>query len=65
LTKPAKHYHLAQELVKARKDAEKGVTGPAAMQAKADTTKAKLEAMKTEISYRVAHAQLAGLIGGN
>jgi outer membrane protein TolC len=57
-------YRLAGELVQARKDAEKGATGTAAVQAKADTTKAELEAMKAEIVYRVAYAQLAGLVCG-
>jgi outer membrane protein TolC len=53
---------LAGELVQARKAAEKAATGAAALQAKADTSKAELEAMKAEIAYRVAHAQLAALI---
>jgi outer membrane protein TolC len=53
---------LAAEMVKARQDAEKGATGAAALQAKADTAKAELEAMKAEITYRVAHAQLAALV---
>jgi outer membrane protein TolC len=57
-------YRLAGEMVQARKDAEKAASGPAAAQAKGDTSKAELEAMKAEISYRVAHAQLTGLIGG-
>jgi hypothetical protein len=55
---------LAGETVKVRRDAERGATGPAAMQAKADTTKAELDAMKAEIAYHVARAQLAGLICG-
>jgi outer membrane protein TolC len=55
---------LAQEMVQARKEAEKGATGQAAVQAKAESTKAELEAMKAEIAFRVAHAQLAGLICG-
>jgi outer membrane protein TolC len=57
-------YRLAGEMVQARKDAEKAASGPAAAQAKADTAKAELEYMKAEIAYRVAHAQLTGLIGG-
>jgi outer membrane protein TolC len=56
-------YRLAEEMVHARKDAEKAATGSAAVQAKADTAKAELETMKAEIAYRVAHAQLMGLIG--
>jgi outer membrane protein TolC len=55
-------YKLAEEMVQARKDAEKGAAGAAAMQAKAETSKAELEAMKAEIAYRVAHAQLLGVI---
>jgi outer membrane protein TolC len=57
-------YRLAGEMVQARTDAEKSASGPAAAQAKADTTKAQLELMKAEIAYRVAHAQLAGLVCG-
>jgi outer membrane protein TolC len=57
-------YRLAGEMVQARKDAEKAASGRAAVQAKADTAKAELEYMKAEIAYRVAHAQLTGLIGG-
>jgi outer membrane protein TolC len=55
-------YQLAGEMVQARKDAEKNAAGAAMLQAKGDTAKAELEAMKAEIAYRVAHAQLAGLI---
>ena len=51
-------------MVQARKDAEKNATGAAALQAKGDTARAELEAMKAEIGYRVAHAQLAALVGG-
>jgi outer membrane protein TolC len=53
---------LAGEMVQARKEAEKAATGAAAVQAKADTAKAELEAMKAEITYRVAYAQLAALV---
>jgi outer membrane protein TolC len=56
-------YRLAGEMVQARKGAEKAAVGPAAGQAKAETSRAELEAMKAEIAYRVAHAQLAALIG--
>jgi outer membrane protein TolC len=55
-------YRLAGEMVQARQEAEKAATGMAAVQAKADTSKAELEAMKAEITYRVAHAQLAALV---
>jgi outer membrane protein TolC len=55
-------YKLAGEMVQARKEAEKAATGTAAIQAKAETSKAQLEEMKAEITYRVAYAQLAGLI---
>jgi outer membrane protein TolC len=53
---------LAGEMVQARQEAEKAATGAALVQAKADTAKAELEAMKAEIAYRVAHAQLAALV---
>jgi outer membrane protein TolC len=53
---------LAGEMVLARQEAEKAAAGAAAFQAKAETSKAQLEEMKAEIAYRVAHAQLAGLI---
>ena len=55
-------YRLSGEMVQARKEAEKAASGLAAMQAKADTTKAELDQMKAEIDYRVAHAKLAGLV---
>jgi outer membrane protein TolC len=55
---------LAGDMVQARKEAEKVPAGPAVAQAKADTSKAELEVLKAEITYRVAHAQLMGLIGG-
>jgi outer membrane protein TolC len=56
-------YRLAQEMVKARKAAEKGATDPQNMlAAKGETSKAELNAMKAEIAYRVAYAQLAALI---
>jgi hypothetical protein len=50
-------------MVEARKAAEKAAVGKAALQAKAETSKAELEQMKAEIAYRVAYAQLAALIG--
>ncbi len=56
-------YHLAGQMVQARQDAERAAAGPAAGQAKVDTSKAQLELMKAEISYRVANAQLTGVIG--
>jgi outer membrane protein TolC len=54
-------YRLAGEMVQARREAEKGAAGPAAVQAKADTSRAELEQMKAEIAFRVAYAQLAAL----
>src|SRR5262249_34759370 len=55
---------LAGEMARARKDAEKDASGPAAvLTAKGDTAKAELETMKAEAAYRVAHAQLAALLG--
>jgi outer membrane protein len=56
---------LAGEIVEARQEAEKAATGVAAFQAKGDTAKAQLEAMKAEITYRVAYADLAGIINRN
>ena len=53
---------LAGEMVEARKAAEKTATGPALLQTQADTSRAELDAMKAEITYRVAHAQLAALL---
>jgi hypothetical protein len=47
-----------------RKDAEKSLAGTAAMQAKGDTAKAELEAIKAEIALRVTHAQLAAFVCG-
>jgi outer membrane protein TolC len=58
-------FRLAGEMVQARKDAEKAATGKAAMQAKAETSRAELEAMKSEIAYRVAHAQLEAILCQN
>jgi outer membrane protein TolC len=55
-------FQLAGEMVKARKEVEKSATGAAALQAKADTSKAELEYMKDEIAYRVAYAQVAALV---
>jgi outer membrane protein TolC len=56
-------YQLSGEMVQARKEAEKQATGLAGVQAKAETSRAELEQMKAEIAYRVAHAQLMGLLG--
>jgi outer membrane protein TolC len=53
---------LAREMAQARKEAEKSATGQALVQAKADTAKAELEAMKADIAYRIAHTQLAAFI---
>jgi outer membrane protein TolC len=56
-------YQLAGAMVQARKEAEKAASGPAAIQAKADTARAELDYMKAEIAYRVAYAQLAAILG--
>jgi outer membrane protein TolC len=57
-------YRLSGEMVQACLDAEKGAANQTALAAaKGATAKAQLEYMKAEISYRVAHAQLAGAIG--
>jgi outer membrane protein len=55
-------YQLAGEMVQARTDAEKTAVGEALFKAKGDTAKAELDAMKAEIAYRVAHAQLEAVI---
>jgi outer membrane protein TolC len=56
-------YRLAGEMVQARREAEKGAADAGAMlTAKGATAKAELEYMKAEIAYRVAHAQLMGII---
>jgi outer membrane protein TolC len=58
-------HQLAGEMVQACQEAEKGATTAATvMSTKEATSKAQLECMKAEISYRVAHAQLLGAIGG-
>jgi outer membrane protein TolC len=57
---------LATEMVRARRDAEKGAKAPTAIQAaKAATAKAELEQLHAEASFRVAHAKLLGLIGAH
>lgn len=56
-------FALAGEMQQAREDVEKVATGAAAAQAKAETSRAKLEYMKAEIGYRVAHAQLTAILG--
>jgi hypothetical protein len=56
-------YRQAEEMVKARKAAEKDATDAQNILAtKTETSKAELNAMKAEIAYRVAYAQLAALI---
>jgi outer membrane protein TolC len=55
-------YQLAKEMVQARQDATKGAADAAA--AMAALAKSQLEAMKSEIAYRIAHAQLMQWIGG-
>jgi len=57
-------YRLSGEMVQARKEAEKSAAAASAAEKKADTAKAELEQMKAEISYRLAHAQLRAIIGG-
>lgn len=57
-------YGLANDMVRARNDAESQVKDPAKLQeAKAATAKAELEALQAEIAYRIAHARLAAAIG--
>jgi outer membrane protein TolC len=55
---------LANDMVRARRDAESQVKDPVKLQeAKAATAKAELEAIQAEIAYRIAHARLAATIG--
>jgi outer membrane protein TolC len=57
-------YQLAADMVQARRDAAFGLKDPALLQAaKAATAKAELESMQAEIAYRIAHAQLMGIVG--
>jgi outer membrane protein TolC len=54
---------LAREMAQVRKDAEKGAKDPeAVVAARGATARAELELMKADIAYRVAHAQLMGVI---
>jgi outer membrane protein TolC len=56
-------YRLSGEIVQARKEVEKGAPNPLeAATAKGATVKAELEYMQAEITYRVAHAQLMGVL---
>jgi outer membrane protein TolC len=58
-------FQLAREMSGARQDAERMAANPSqAVAAKAATAGAQLDAMKAEITYRVAFAQLQGTIGG-
>ncbi len=57
-------FGLANEMVEARKDAERGHKDAAGLAtAKAATAKSELESIQAEIAYRVAHARLIGAIG--
>jgi outer membrane protein TolC len=57
-------FGLANEMVRARKDAESRLKDPAGLEtAKAATAKAELELIQAEIAYRVAHARLVSAIG--
>ena len=54
---------LAGDMVEARKVAENGLIDPSEIQAaKTASAKSELEYMQAEIAYRVAHAQLMGVI---
>jgi outer membrane protein TolC len=54
---------LAGDMVEARKLAENGLIDPSELQvAKTASAKSELEYMQAEIAYRVAHAQLMGVI---
>jgi outer membrane protein TolC len=55
---------LANDMVRARRDAESRRKDPASLEtAKAATAKAELELIQAEITYRVAPARLIGAIG--
>lgn len=57
---------LGFEMVQARRDAEGIAKEPPALQAaKAATAKAELEHLHAEANYRVAHAKLMEVVGGN
>jgi outer membrane protein TolC len=57
-------FALANDMVHARKDAERGQKDAAGIAtAKAATAKSELELIQAEIAYRIAHARLIGLIG--
>jgi outer membrane protein len=55
---------LAEQMVRAYGDAERAATTPAdVLTAKSATAKSQLDLMKADITYRVAHAQLMGVLG--
>lgn len=55
---------LAEQMVRACGEAERTAGNPAdVLNAKSTTAKAQLDLMKTDITYRVAHAQLMGVLG--
>jgi outer membrane protein TolC len=57
-------FGLANEMVRARKDAESRLKDPAGLEtAKAATAKAELELIQAEIAYRVAHAHIITALG--
>ena len=57
-------FGLANDMVRARKDAESRQQAPADLAtAKAATAKSELELIQAEIAYRIAHARLIGAIG--
>jgi outer membrane protein TolC len=57
-------FGLANDMVRARKDAESRQNDAAGLAtAKAATAKSELELIQAEITYRVAHARLVGAIG--
>jgi outer membrane protein TolC len=59
-------FGLANDMVKARKDAESGQKDASGIAtAKAATAKSELELIQAEIAYRIAHARLIGLIGND
>jgi outer membrane protein TolC len=59
-------FALANDMARARKDAESQIKDPAKLEtAKMATAKAELELIQAEIAYRVAHARLVSAIGSS
>jgi outer membrane protein TolC len=64
LDKARQDLEIAQEVVEAYRELEAGAADMAAIAAaKGETFKAELELMKADLTYRLAHAKLSGMIG--